>query len=308
MRGALVCAALTANTIACCLPLFVLAAVKPASRAPAHRRYLARGLTSIAEAWIAINTRILRLRRPGLMEVRGLEGLARNSWYLVIANHRSWSDVILLQAAFNRRIPFLRFFIKRELKWFPFLGIAFWALDMPFMTRYSKSYLAKHPEKKGQDLETAQAASVRFRDMPSAAINFVEGTRFTAEKQASRQSAYRHLLPPRSGGVASVLAGMGDRLTAILDVTIVYRGAEPGFWDLCRGTLGEVLIEVRPRAVESWMLDGDYARDRKYRSRFHRWLKDVWAEKDERIAATLGAHRPPAGPRGRRSGISQLRC
>jgi len=42
--------------------------------------------------------------------------------------------------------------------WVPFLGLAFWALDYPFMKRYSKELLEKRPELKGKDLEITKAA------------------------------------------------------------------------------------------------------------------------------------------------------
>jgi len=33
------------------------------------------------------------------------------------------------------------FFIKKELMWVPFLNLAWWSLDFPFLERYSKEYL-----------------------------------------------------------------------------------------------------------------------------------------------------------------------
>jgi len=54
-------------------------------------------------------------------------------------------DILVLQRVFHRKIPFLKFFIKKELFWFPFLGQAWWALDFPFIKRYSKAKLQKKP-------------------------------------------------------------------------------------------------------------------------------------------------------------------
>lgn len=51
---------------------------------------------------------------------------------------------------FNRRTPYFKFFLKKELIWVPFLGLAWWALEYPFMKRYSKAFLEKHPELKGR--------------------------------------------------------------------------------------------------------------------------------------------------------------
>jgi 1-acyl-sn-glycerol-3-phosphate acyltransferase len=185
---------------------------------------------------------------------------------------------------FNRRIPFLKFFIKQQLIWFPVLGIAWWAMDMPFMKRYSKSYLAKHPEKKGEDLEATRKACEKFRDTPTSVINFIEGTRVTAEKRARRNSPFDHLLPPRAGGIALALSSMGSMFDAILDITIVYPTGPTQFWDMMCGRFDHIIIDIVRRPVEQWMIDGDYTSDREFRGRFHRWLTDIWNEKDARIA------------------------
>ncbi|HET6629211.1 MAG TPA: acyltransferase [Woeseiaceae bacterium] len=288
LRALAAFAALTVNTILWCMPLFVLALVKLLLPVPALRRAMTRSLMWIGESWVSGNALILGLG-PARVEVRGAGGLNRRGWYLVISNHRTWVDIVVLQTVFNRRIPFLKFFIKQELVWFPFLGLAWWALDMPFMKRHSKSYLAKHPEKKGEDLRATRAACEKFRDAPTSVINFVEGTRYTEEKRAKRASPYRHLLPPRAGGVALALTSMGSMFDAILDVTLVYVRERITFWDLCRGELDGVVVDIEQRAVEPWMSQGDYAEDREFRAAFHRWLSGIWHEKDAKIGAMRNA-------------------
>ncbi len=282
LRALVVLAALTANTILWCMPLFVLAVVKLLVPVPSLRRAITGSLMSIGESWVSGNAFILGLDGKQL-EVRGADGLNRRGWYLVVSNHRTWVDIVVLQTVFNRRIPFLKFFIKQELVWFPFLGVAWWALDMPFMKRYSKSYLAKHPEKKGEDLRATRAACEKFREMPTSVINFVEGTRFTEEKKVKRASPYRHLLPPRAGGIALALTSMGSMFDAILDVTLVYRQGTVDFWKLCRGDVDAVVVDIEQRAVEAWMMQGDYGEDREFRATFHRWLSGIWQEKDRKI-------------------------
>jgi 1-acyl-sn-glycerol-3-phosphate acyltransferase len=220
-------------------------------------------------------------------DIRGAEYLRRREWYLVISNHRSAADILVLQTVFNRRIPFLKFFIKQQLIWVPFLGLAWWALDMPFMKRYSREFLAKHPELQGRDLETTRAACEKFRRVPTSVFNFVEGTRFTPEKQAASVSPYRHLLPPRAGGVGFVLGAMGGMLHSLLDVTIVYDGVTPSLWSLCCGRLSQIVIHVNERKVEDWLTEGDYAADELFRDRFQQWLAGVWTEKDELITSIL---------------------
>jgi 1-acyl-sn-glycerol-3-phosphate acyltransferase len=185
----------------------------------------------------------------------------------------------------NRRIPFQRFFLKDSLKWVPVLGLAWWALDFPFMKRASKSQIQKNPDLARRDLETARAACAKFREIPVSVMNFVEGTRANAKKLA--QSSYRHLLKPKSGGVAQVLNSMGELLDGIVDVTIVYPQGRPSIVDLFAGKVREIRVDLRLRPVPADLVGGDYENDRDYRVRFQQWLNGLWEEKDARIDALL---------------------
>ena len=252
---------------------------------PFVRNFLSRAITAVGEFWISGNSIIFSTTNSTQWAVRGLENLDPDKWYLVVVNHLSWVDIVALQAVLNRRIPFLKFFIKQELIWFPFLGLAWWAMDMPFMKRYSKSYLAQHPEQKDQDLEATRKACEKFRATPTTVINFVEGTRFSEAKRIKRNSQFEHLLPPRAGGLALAIATMGDMFDVILDVTVVYPGAAaPKFWEMCCGEFKHFVIDIQQRPVDPWMTEGDYSEDREYRRRFHQWLTIIWQEKDEKIA------------------------
>jgi 1-acyl-sn-glycerol-3-phosphate acyltransferase len=173
------------------VPIMTLALLKLFLPIVAVRRVLTRWLMWCAENWIAVNGLALRGSgsRGWCAENAGL--LDRNGWYLVLANHQTWVDIVVLQVALNRRIPLLKFFIKQQLIWFPLLGLGFWALDMPFMKRHSPSYLARHPEKKGGDLEATRKACEKFRHTPTSVINFVEGTRFSEAKRVARTSPSR---------------------------------------------------------------------------------------------------------------------
>lgn len=283
--GLLCFSLITINTILWFVPIIVFAILKFSMPVDSFRRILSRWIMAMGENWISVNSFIFRVVNTTKWDVRGLEGLGQNDWYLVIVNHQSWVDILAMQAALNHRIPFLKFFIKKELIWFPVLGITWWAMDMPFMQRHSKSYLQKHPEEKGKDLEATRKACEKFRDTPTSVINFLEGTRFTEEKRIARKSPYNHLLPPRAGGAALAISSMGSMFDAILDVTIVYPTRTPKFWEIFCGQFDDVVIDIRKREVEPWMLEGDYANDRAFRSLFHQWLSKVWQEKDERIAA-----------------------
>jgi len=281
LRGALTLALIVLNTILWGTPLLLLALVKLAMPGRRLREFLSRGLIVLAENWVSTNSAILSLTGALEFELRGDTGLKRRDWYLMIANHRSWVDILLLQTAFSRRIPFLKFFIKEQLKWVPVLGLAWWALDMPFMRRHSREYLEKHPEERGRDLEATRRACRKFRNTPTTVINFVEGTRFTGDKHDAAGSPYSHLLPPRAGGMAFVLGAMGDMLHATLDVTIAYGRHTPSLWDLCCGRMSRAIVHVRRRAIEPWMTGGDYSEDTAFRAGFQSALAKLWGEKDE---------------------------
>ena len=288
VRGTVAVLLIAGNTIGHALPLLALALVQLAVPHAAFRRRVRRTLTSIAENWITCNGWVLATTGDTRWEFRGLGGLRRGGWYLVISNHRSWVDILALQAAFNRRVPFLKFFIKDQLRWVPVLGLAWWALDMPFMKRYSREQLARRPELRGTDLRATRRACERFKESPTSVLNFVEGTRFTPAKRAAGGSPHRHLLTPRAGGIAFVLGALGPVLTELLDVTIVYPDGAGGFWDLCAGRVRQVVLEVERRALPAWLSEGDYVEDAAFRARFQEWLAALWRAKDERLDLVLG--------------------
>ena len=287
-RGVLTFGVLSLNTIFWFVPVMTLGLLKLLVPVVAVRRVLSRWLMWLAENWISGNAITLRGSGSAGWRVDGAESLDRNGWYLVLANHQTWVDIVVLQVALNRRIPLLKFFIKQQLVWFPLLGLGFWALDMPFMKRHSPSYLAKHPEKKGADLEATRKACEKFRHTPTSVINFVEGTRFSEAKRVSRQSPYQHLLPPRAGGIAVALSAMGEVFDSILDVTLVYADGPPKFWDMICGDRVNVTIDIRELPIDPTLVAGDYQNDREFRRDVHRWLGDLWQEKDERIAEIRG--------------------
>ncbi len=286
LRGLVFFAGLTVNTIFWFVPILVLAIVKLLVPVPVIRRAITRVLMVIGENWVSVNWALMKHAGSVTIVTRGLEDLRRDGWYLVIANHQTWIDIFILQAAFNRKVPFLKFFIKQELIWFPFMGIAWWALDMPFMKRYSPSYLAKNPRMKGKDLETTRRACEKFRDTPTSVLNFIEGTRFSEKKRADRKSPYQNLLRPRAGGFAIALSSMGELFTSIVDVTLTYPDGATSFWDMCCGDEVNVVVDVSEREVAAGLLAGDYQGDREFRRELHTWLGEIWAEKDEIIAKT----------------------
>lgn len=279
---------LAGNIVLHVLPLFAFTLVKLVVPMPAIRQACSRVLVRIAESWIGVNGFLFDLFTRIRWRVEGLAGLRRDGNYLVLCNHQSWVDIPVLQRVFNRRIPFLRFFLKQQLIWVPLLGPAWWALDFPFMKRYSRETLLKHPELQGKDKEATRRACEKFRHMPVSVMNFVEGTRFTPAKHAAQSSPYRHLLRPKAGGLAFVLDAMGDALHAILDVTIVYPEGRCTMADLIAGRVHDIRVHVRERAIEAGLL-GNYDEDAAFRGRVKSWVNTLWREKDAQVASMLMA-------------------
>lgn len=271
------------NTLVLICPLLVFALLKLVL--PGRGRdYVSWAVMWVAETWSEIDKAIFALCIPTQWDIRGVENLRKDTSYLAVSNHQTWVDIPALIESLNRRTPFFKFFLKKELIWVPLLGLAWWGLDYPFMKRYSKAFLEKHPELKGKDLEITKAACELFKRQPVTVVNYLEGTRFTEAKHREQQSPYRYLLKPKAGGVAFVLAALGEQLDALLDVTIVYPGKQaPGFWDLLNGSISRVIIDIQVRELDPALWDGDYENDPAFRQTVQAWVNQLWLEKDQRI-------------------------
>lgn len=285
-RAVLALIAMFFNTLIMVMPLYVLALLKLVLPIAIIRVWLSRGLVMIAETWIAINNAIIALFSSIRWRVEGLENLTKEQWYFVVSNHQSWSDILVLQRTFNRRIPFLKFFLKQELIKVPLLGLAWWALDFPFMKRYTKAEIEKNPSLKGKDLETTQKACEKFQHFPTSVMNFLEGTRFTRAKHDQQGSPFEHLLKPKSGGAAFALNAMAGKLKTLVDVTIIYPKAAPKtLFAFLGGAVKDVRVIVRQQMIPEWASAGDYENDANFRERFQNWINELWTEKDALLAS-----------------------
>ncbi|MGQ7959474.1 acyltransferase [Pseudomonas sp. SP16.1] len=284
LRGLLAGLLLALNTLFWCWPLFCVALLKLLLPFAAAQRVLRFVMHGIAEAWIDVNKLWMRLVGRTRWDVQGLESFDTRHSYLVTSNHQSWVDILVLQYLLNRRLPLLKFFLKQELIWVPVIGLCWWALEFPFMKRFSKEYLAKHPEKRGQDLATTRKACARYKSNPVAVFNFLEGTRLTPAKHAQQNSPFRHLLRPKAGGIAFVLDAMGEQLHSIVNVTIHYPHGVPGFWDLLCGRLDAVHVRLRQVNIPREFLGRNYDQDEAYRLEFQQWVNQLWQDKDAELA------------------------
>ncbi len=293
-RGVLAFLLLVINTLFWCTLLFTFALVKLALPVAAVRRRVDPLLNAIATGWIGGNSGWMRLTQRTRWDVEGLAALRRDGWYLVNCNHQSWVDIFVLQHVLNRRVPLLKFFLKQQLLYVPVMGLAWWALDFPFMKRHSRAALRANPALHEEDRETARRACEKFALVPTCVMNFAEGTRFTPAKHASQASPYRHLLKPKAGALAMTLGAMGEKFSALLDVTIVYPDGVPSFWQFLCGRVPRVMVHVRELPIPAGFSTGDYAGDVGFRREIHRWVARLWEEKDERIERLLQSPQPPA--------------
>lgn len=234
----------------------------------------------VANCWLSTNLWWMRhILRIKFVNVNPIQ-LSMNQWSLVISNHRSWVDIFALFAVFHRKIPILKFFIKKEMARYPVVGQAWWALDYPFMQRHSRSYLAKYPDKVNDDLIATKKACEKFSLQPTSVVNFLEGTRFSPEKRLKTKSPFKHLLKPKAGGIAFTIQALGEKFSTVLDVTIGYEGKTPSFWDMACGRVGKVLIHVQPTDVPKKFISMDYGSSSQTRIEFQEWLNERWRIKD----------------------------
>ena len=289
LLGALSALLALLNMLCWAVPALLLVVVKIFTPLPSWRDAVTRWIERLAEAWSAGNFLILKLTRRMRWELHGADFLSRKGRYFFVPNHQSWVDVLALQHVMLTRAPFLKFFLKRELIWTPILGQVWWALEYPFMHRHTRAQLARNPELKGTDLETTRRFCAKLRDRPMSIVNFVEGTRFTEDKRRRQSSTFDHLLKPRAGGLAFALQALGDRLHAIVDVTIYYPGSKRTLWDFLSGRIRHVVIQVREIPVPLELV-GDYSDNAEHRARFHSWLNQLWKEKDLELKRLAAEH------------------
>jgi 1-acyl-sn-glycerol-3-phosphate acyltransferase len=287
LRAALLFLLLALNLVVMATPVALLGILKWLTPGRLRREYF-RILVPLSSTWVTNNDKIFDALLPTKYEVRGLPDKQLDGRFLLISNHVSWIDIAVIFRVFTWRLPFIRFFLKWPLIFSPILGQACWAMDFPFMRRYSAEYLEKHPEKRGADLTTTRTACRRYKKIPVSILNFVEGTRFTREKQADQESPYRHLLRPRYGGISYVFASMGDMLDAMYDVTLAFPGiANPTFWLYISGQMPRIVIDVREIALRPEFFDESVTRPGPTREAFKQWMHEIWLEKDRRLGEIL---------------------
>lgn len=274
-RGALALAFLVLNTVVWFIPIGLLGTVRRLSPGPL-RGVCGAGLDASLRGWVACAAAMVATLRVARLRVDLAAGspLRRDAWYLLIANHQSWADILVLAFAFRRRMPPPKFFTKRELIWLPLIGPALWMLEYPFVRRHGRERLRAAPELAEQDRQAILRSCRTMRERPTSILSFLEGTRFTVAKRTARGSPHAALLRPKVGGLQVVVEALGDRLAAVVDATIHYPSGALGLWRFLCGACP--VIHVHARQLPPPRGDRDHLR---------KWVDGVWAEKDARLSA-----------------------
>ena len=275
------------NTLFWFVPIVILSPIKLLP-IPVLQTICSALIMHCASAWICMHGWIETLLHPVKIHLHSAVELSPQEWYMVLANHQSWVDILILQRVLNNKTPFLKFFLKKELIFVPFLGLAWWALDFPFMRRYSTAQLKKKPQLRGKDIEITRKACAKFKYQPVSVMNFVEGTRFTHAKHSQQQSPFNHLLKPKAAGLAFALSALGEHIHKLVDVSIYYPTTVPTFWQYLCGEVGSVHVHIRVTDIDTHMR-GDYMQDREFKINFQQHLNQMWHEKDQ-ILQTLAQH------------------
>lgn len=275
-------------TIACSVPIIMAGIVKLLLPVPVIWRSISVFADFMMYCWCEGLALLLRLNPYLKWDVEGLEGLNKKHWYLLISNHQSWADIVILCVLFRKHIPMNKYFLKQQLAWVPFMGLACWALDMPFMKRYSRAYLLRHPERRGKDVETTRRSCMKFRAHPTTIVNFVEGSRFTAEKKSQTRSPFNYLLAPKAAGIAMAMNVLGKQFDKMLNVTLCYpENDRLPFYDMLSGKMTKIVVRLSLVPITE-ELHGDYVNDKNFKRRFQLWLNRLWNEKDKQLEALHG--------------------
>ncbi len=216
------------------------------------------------------------------MEVIYEDTFDRNDWCLGLANHQSWADILLILSASNYMMPNIRFFMKKELSWIPFIYLANKNLNMPFVNRHSKKQIIKNPNLRLQDYENTIKSCKRLKRAPSTIFSYAEGTRFTPEKHKDQNSSYKNLLEPKIGGLATALSALPES-KYLIDFTLVYKTDRRSAWAFLKGDMADVKILVKKFKIPESLKNKSYLDDNEYRIEFKNWIEDIWCQKDKSI-------------------------
>ena len=192
--------------------------------------------------------------------------LPREEDVLIISNHQSMADVLLLMCVAHRcgRLPDMKWFVKDSVKYVPGPGWGMYFLDCLFVTRNW-----------ARDQVRIQRMFSKYLEhrIPVFIVSFLEGTRRTEAKTRSSQAfaersglyVPQQTLLPRTKGFVATLGALREHLDAVYDVTIAYPERVPSLLDCfaCRVVCVEVRVErhslselpTDDEALAAWALE-----------------------------------------------------
>ena len=221
------------------------------------------------------------------IELRNPQALSTNQNYLILSNHRSWADILILQSLLNKRTPPIQFIVKRELIFMPLIGLICWAYEYPFVRRKSLKSREIKAKKTMGDMNIIRTKIDKIAASGHSIINFVEGTRFHMLKSEKQNLRFKHLLNPHTGGLFYILKNYGEKLDAILDFTIVYGCKSPIFWKFLSGRCRRIIVDLQKIQIKDLFKSLDSDENRIHFTVVSKWLDDLWSEKDVKMEQIL---------------------
>jgi 1-acyl-sn-glycerol-3-phosphate acyltransferase len=265
------------------VPIVILALIKLVVPVQFVKELSYRIMVWIYGTAVRINDFLLFKLVRNKIQIRSKETLKTDRNYLILSNHRSWADILILQSVLNRKTPPIRFIVKWELIFMPIVGLICWAYEYPFVKRKSLKYTSPKSGKSKNDFHVIRNKIDKMSANHLSLINFVEGTRFKILKSEKYAAGFKHLLNPHAGGLFNILKNYGDRLDELLNFTIVYKCRQPIFWKLLGGRCRHIIVDLQKVQMKELLnrlgaCDGDVNF-----VRVSEWLNDLWQEKDLKI-------------------------
>lgn len=274
---------ITINLFLGVLPLLVLATLKLIVPHQGFKTFLYRLMLAIYVYAVKVDNILLQRLLGIRFDVNGLEGMDPTRNYLVISNHRSWADILVLQSLLIRGAPIIKFIVKSEIVFIPLVGLICWAYEYPFVKRQSLKDKSRKNDNRKRDLQTIDAQLAVLGKHPTTIINFLEGTRFSLVKSKKHNSPHRHLLKAKAGGLSYILKTFGSQIDTVLDFTLAYDAEEPVFWKFLGGACKQVKVDVRHISMETLLAKMGSQLDNISYEDVSNWLTSFWEEKDQKM-------------------------
>ena len=201
--------------------------------------------TKCADSWWSSCVHVLKYLHGIRLIITGDE-IPPQENALVIVNHQGMVDVfpLLMLAREKGMLRNLKWFVKDILKYVPGLGWGMLFLDCIFVKRSWN-----------QDEQNISRTFSQFKTtrIPLWLISFVEGTRITPEKLKKNQIYCKekglpiltHCMIPKTRGFVASVTGLSSCISAVYDVTLVYRNGVPRLTQLIFGCVQEFEIQIK---------------------------------------------------------------